>query len=428
MRHSSWQSVLLEALFASLIFVGLLGFSTYMVYHKSINALEQEIKIGLLSNVRSAASTLSGDLHQRITGQTSPDDPVYQQLAAEMERMREASQDVRYIYTTVLDGDTVRFVVNPSPQNDNDGDGLPDPAPALMQVYDNAPPELVTALREHQTGVSVEPYRDQWGTFISAYAPFYDRQGRFSGILAMDLELSSFYQRLEAINRVFSKANVTIAFLGLMVGLMVCWLRRSSQQVRQQLASREQDYQSLQQATEPLQLRRVYDWPLPLLFLRGGAYPRLMEALPSDDASPGGATRDVRQASLRDWWLSQTLSLRPCAASELVVNLNDATEACFAPEHLHAFWQRSFLLWRQLARQPLTIVVGVKDEDLMHWVLDIRLTLTCEPEALSDDDRDWWNRFLRWQGEAAAEQVVIREVARGQLCLDWRVPKFEEAL
>ncbi|MBX9447704.1 PDC sensor domain-containing protein [Dickeya chrysanthemi] len=428
MNASPSRAALAQALFASLIFIGLLGFSTYMVYHKSINALEQEIKIGLLSNVRSAATTLSGDDHQNITARTGRDDPVYQQLAVQLERIRQASQDVRYIYTTVLDQDKVRFVVNPSPQNDNDGDGLPDLPPALMQVYDNAPSELVDALREHKTGVSVQPYRDEWGVFISAYAPFYDRQGVFRGILAMDLELSSFYQRLEALNQVFRKAIITILFLGLVVGLAVWWMRRSSQQVRVQLTSREQAYYALLQATSPLQLERLYDWALPLLFLRGGTHTRPPTGMMLTTVDPVAPEKDdALQANLGEWWQNAAPSLLPCPDSTLTITSHEVLEAHFSPEYHHRFWLQSFQLWRQLAQQPLTIEVSLEEEGLLYWMLEVRLTRSGNPDSVADEDPDWWLRFLHWQAEAVSAQVTVRQVEKGQLWLSWRVQKYPEA-
>ncbi|MEI7064760.1 PDC sensor domain-containing protein [Dickeya chrysanthemi] len=428
MNASPSRAALAQALFASLIFIGLLGFSTYMVYHKSINALEQEIKIGLLSNVRSAATTLSGDDHQNITARTGRDDPVYQQLAVQLERIRQASQDVRYIYTTVLDQDKVRFVVNPSPQNDNDGDGLPDLPPALMQVYDNAPSELVDALREHKTGVSVQPYRDEWGVFISAYAPFYDRQGVFRGILAMDLELSSFYQRLEALNQVFRKAIITILFLGLVVGLAVWWMRRSSQQVRVQLTSREQAYYALLQATSPLQLERLYDWALPLLFLRGGTHTRPPTGMMLTTVDPVAPEKDdALQANLGEWWQNAAPSLLPCLDSTLTITSHEVLEAHFSPEYHHRFWLQSFQLWRQLAQQPLTIEVSLEEEGLLYWMLEVRLTRSGNPDSVADEDPDWWLRFLHWQAEAVSAQVTVRQVEKGQLWLSWRVQKYPEA-
>lgn len=439
MNLSPSRAALVEAVLASLVFIGLLGFSTYMIYQKSLNALEQEIKIGLMSNVRASASTLSGETHQTITADTRRDDAHYVALAAQLERIRQASQDVRYIYTTVLAQDRVLFVVNPSPQNDNDGDGQPDLPPALMQVYDNAPAELVTALREQRAGVSQLPYRDEWGVFISAYAPFYDRQGEFRGVLAMDLELSSFYQRLAALNLVFRKAIVIIFFLGLVGGLAMWWMRRSSQQVRQRLLQREQAYESLRLAVSPLHLARLYDWPLPLLFLRGGVHAWPPETLPASDPEsvrdpnsplepqPPLDCASAQQHNLSQWWRRATPGLLPCPASRLTVSLADSLEAAFSADALDRFWQDSFQLWRRLARQPLAIDIQLQEEALLHWQLMIRITVTGMPDVQVDDDVHWWACFLRWQSLAAAAHVTLNHAARGELCLLWQVNKYTEA-
>ncbi|SLM64876.1 MULTISPECIES: PDC sensor domain-containing protein [Dickeya] len=427
MTRLSTRGALAEAVFASLIFVALLGFSTYMVYHKSINALEQEIKIGLLSTVRAAASTLAGEQFQTISANTSRDDPHYQQLAAQLERIRQASQDVRYIYTTIQDDEQVRFVVNPSPQNDNDGDGLPDLPPALMQVYDHAPAELVSALQRHQTGVSDQPYRDEWGIFISAYAPFYDSHGTFCGVLAMDLELSSFYQRLEALNQVFRKAIITIVFLGLVVGLAVWWMRRNSQQVREQLVSRDSAYAALLQATSPLQLARMHDWPLPLCFLRGGPPAAPAELPVYHEICP--APFAWQQHDLHAWWQAAAAALAPCPRSTLTLHLTGPLEAHFSPDYYQHFWQHSLQLWRQLVQQPLVIDVRLHEEALLHWVISIHLTFTdntAEKPASDEADPGWWPVFLHWQGQAESAQVTLFSPAKGHLCLHWRVAKFPE--
>ncbi|MDW6094783.1 PDC sensor domain-containing protein [Vibrio rhizosphaerae] len=227
MKFSQSTRTWFDATLAATVFIGLLGMTTYLLYAKSVSALEDQIKAGLISTVSASATTLDGDIHRHFQADTSPDDPQYHTMAMHMERIRQAATDVRYIYTCILQPDGVYFVVNPSPQNDGDGDGLPDPPPALMTLYDDAPQELVTALQHQQVSVSSVPYQDQWGTFISAYAPFYDAQGEFVGVLAMDLELSGFYKRLSHIQQVFSKAKIIILFIGLITGMVVWWMRRA---------------------------------------------------------------------------------------------------------------------------------------------------------------------------------------------------------
>ncbi|SBS31080.1 hypothetical protein MSP8887_01427 [Marinomonas spartinae] len=226
MKNSHTLKTIFESVLCSAIFIVLLGTTIDLLYKKSIAALEDQIKIGLISSVSAAASTLDGKLPASFNDKTVVSDPSYQKAAKKMERIREATPNIRYIYTCILKNGVVYFMVNPSPQNDANGDGIPDTPPALMTPYTDAPPELKKALKDHLIMTSSKPYKDKWGTFISGYAPFYNH-GKFIGVLAMDLELSHFYARLMPINRVFDKAKIIILFLGLIFGLTVWWIRRS---------------------------------------------------------------------------------------------------------------------------------------------------------------------------------------------------------
>lgn len=217
----------IEAIGACLVSIILISVSTYMVYVKAKTSLIQEIKIGLESNVSSAATTINGDVHRKFSSNTARDDSLYLSQISPLEEIRIASKDIRYIYTNILQDGRVLFVLNPSPQNDNDGDGQPDLAPALMDEYHNPAPELLSALTEQKTVVS-EIYEDEWGVFISSYAPFYDAKGAFVGTLGMDLELNNFYKRLSPVDIAFEKTVVIILFIGLMTGLLIWYIRRNA--------------------------------------------------------------------------------------------------------------------------------------------------------------------------------------------------------
>lgn len=211
-----------EAALMAFIATTLIFFSTYLLHKKSVASLEEEIKIGLKSNVEAAATTIDGDAHVLFNASTDPEDSLYTVKKAPLEAIRLGAKDIRYIYTNILDQDTVRFVINPSPQNDG---AMP---PQLMDVYHDPSEALVEALTYQRVTVS-EVYKDQWGTFISAYAPFKNSKGEFIGTLGMDLELDNFYKRLEPINVAFEKTVIIILFIGLVIGLFIWYIRKHTE-------------------------------------------------------------------------------------------------------------------------------------------------------------------------------------------------------
>ena len=226
------------------IAIALIFFSTYLVHVKSMESLVEEIKIGLKSNVMSAATTIDGYLHTSFDASTVRKDSVYIAQIMPLENIRINAKDIRYIYTNILVDEKVYFILNPSPQNDNDGDGEPDLAPALMEVYDDPSPALVKALKENVSTVS-DVYEDKWGVFISAYAPFYNKSGELVGTLGMDLELNNFYERLQPIKIAFEKTVLIIIFIGVIIGLLIWYIRIHAQVL---LGYKETSYLRIKQA------------------------------------------------------------------------------------------------------------------------------------------------------------------------------------
>ncbi len=223
----------LEGAAVALVTLVALLSSIYFIYVQAKDAVEEEIKEGLVRNVSAAATTIDGDRHRTFTGDTDPDDPAYVEFLGKLEAIRQASAYVRYLYTCIsLDGN-VYFIANPSPQEDGDGDGQPDAAPQLMDPYEGPGSALLEALATNQPTVDEEPYTDQWGTFYSAYAPFYDSQGRFVGVLGMDLEQSGFEARLQPTLTSTRRAALTTIVIAILCGVAVWFFRRVSWQLSQ---------------------------------------------------------------------------------------------------------------------------------------------------------------------------------------------------
>lgn len=216
-----------EGILTTIICLLALGISSYFIYARALKALQEEIREGLYRNVSSAATTLDGDVHKKFKQKSQKNDPQYVEFLSKMEKIRLASKNVRYIYTNILGADgKVYFIANPSPQNDNDGDGKPDLPPELMDLYSDPGEALLTALKEKKATVDEVPYSDKWGTFYSAYAPFFDKRGNFVGTLGMDLELKDFEEKVAPLTRATLIALAIGVILSILCGLQVWFFRR----------------------------------------------------------------------------------------------------------------------------------------------------------------------------------------------------------
>ena len=90
----------------------------YFIYVRALDALQEEIKEGLVRNVSAVATTIDGDLHKKFRSPSQKNDPEYIDYLKKLESIRQASKYVRYLYTNILVDGRVYFIANPSPQND----------------------------------------------------------------------------------------------------------------------------------------------------------------------------------------------------------------------------------------------------------------------------------------------------------------------
>ncbi len=228
-----FKSPAAQGILFAVLWLAVTNLTIYFIYLRAVEAVKEEIRAGLLRNVSAAATIIDGDQHKRFKSKASRTDPAYSYLTQRLEALRKASKDVRYLYTNIIDSGKVYFIVNGSPQNDNNKDGRPDEAPQLMDPYPDAGKALLEALTKHKATVDQEPYTDVWGTFYSAYAPFYDSKGSFVGTLGMDLELVTLQARLVPIGVAAQRAAFTSGILAVLFGTSVWYFRRTNKSLLQ---------------------------------------------------------------------------------------------------------------------------------------------------------------------------------------------------
>jgi hypothetical protein len=106
--------------------------------------------------------------------------PDFEEIHAQLERMRPANAECRFIYLLAHRSGEVIFLVDSEPFDS------PDSSPP-GQVYEDASPEL---LRAFATGEAMTegPLPDDWGVWVSALVPIRDPgSGNVKAILGMDV-------------------------------------------------------------------------------------------------------------------------------------------------------------------------------------------------------------------------------------------------
>lgn len=125
-------------------------------------------------------------------------DTVNEQLSKYLD-----STDASYIYSmTMNENDEVVFVVDTDTE---------DPAD-ILEVYEDTNEELLGAFSGVAQG-DKEISKDEWGRYMSGYAPVMDQSGKVIGIVGVDFEVSSINKTMLSMMHKFSIiALLTIAF------------------------------------------------------------------------------------------------------------------------------------------------------------------------------------------------------------------------
>ncbi|GIV21092.1 MAG: hypothetical protein KatS3mg023_2843 [Armatimonadota bacterium] len=202
-----------------------------LLQRKAENALHHEVRQNLLRLARIAALHVDGDRHLLW----KPEDaftPEYQKAIAPFYRLMEASKDIHDIYTCVLRGGKVYFVLG-TPDKDPQT-GKPDYS-YLKKPYDEATPELLRALHEGLAIAEKRFYTDQWGTVLSGYAPIRDSSGKLAGIVGVDLHVNEYRKRLASIRRHAIITHTLVLAVSALIGAVVYLLSRRSARAHRQL-------------------------------------------------------------------------------------------------------------------------------------------------------------------------------------------------
>ncbi|MFZ0426915.1 MAG: adenylate/guanylate cyclase domain-containing protein [Acidobacteriota bacterium] len=193
-----------------------------ILYYHAREALFQALQSKVLSIASTAASSIDGDLHQKIRTREDEDSPAYAELVAELRRARDANRrpdvEVAYMYT---------FLYNPEKPGEIlfgvDAEEDPSEKSHVGDVYEGRPgtPLIIT-----EDQVDGDFSVDRWGTWLSANAPIKNRAGVVVAALGVDVRAEDVLNRLAAIR--WSLLTAVGASITLAVLLSIALAKRVS--------------------------------------------------------------------------------------------------------------------------------------------------------------------------------------------------------
>ncbi len=221
---------LLHALLAGGTILAISSLGLFFLWSAAREAQLHSVRTELTQLARVAATGVDGDLHRRIKSQAQAGSPEHLAALAPLVRFHKATSDVIYVYTAVLREGQIYFVLGTDYLYKVVGDDLP-PDP-IMKPHNTPDAALRRALEQHAVAVNETPVQEEVRSYMSAYAPFFDREGRFVGVVGIDMWTRDLNERLAVIRQAGLFAFVAVTLLSVLAGFVVLRLSRAAESAR----------------------------------------------------------------------------------------------------------------------------------------------------------------------------------------------------
>lgn len=173
----------------------LIFFITFLLY--SHHQLKEQSQDKLISLASTAAQLIDSKEHNTLRTREDEGSQAYQEIKAVLGEFKEANPDIIYIYTMrkTAEDNLWEFVVDAEEEQPSH----------IGDLYDVSQQEEMK--KAFRGPIADEDFaQDQWGTFLSGYAPIQDENGNAVAIVGLDMKAEVFHAK---------KVNIALEALAL---------------------------------------------------------------------------------------------------------------------------------------------------------------------------------------------------------------------
>ena len=183
------------------------------------------IRSDLARMARVAASTIDGDRLGKLDSADKHGSQEYLDVIAPLVDFHRQIPELYYVYTVSLKGGRACFGLDTATQQASLNFGRPMVASRLMESYEDADPFMIRALTHGGVETTDSLFTDEYGTFMSGFAPIRDSRQQLVGVVGVDLEVSDFQARMDQFHIATIGAGVISGLIAILLGISVGWVR-----------------------------------------------------------------------------------------------------------------------------------------------------------------------------------------------------------
>ncbi len=193
-RRDAWTAATAVFLVLVLSALGITLLAYKALYHRTVHELS--------TYAHTAAVLTDGDALATLTRPTQQATASYLAIQNTYRKILRANPELAYLYTFRKTGDAITFIVD-TPLEHSAKPKDQQHVAAIGEAYTDISPGITKTFATGREQVEDAPYSDEWGTFMSAYAPIFDHDHRLVAIVGADMDIQGFYSLLRHMWSVF---------------------------------------------------------------------------------------------------------------------------------------------------------------------------------------------------------------------------------
>jgi two-component system, sensor histidine kinase len=189
----SRQRIRRESVLLAATIFGVAAVALSFNYLSATRLLRQEVSESLRHLVSIAASEMDPALVASITSPEQTGNADYRRASAPLLKLRRLVPEIFYAYVLVNSPEGLRFTLDSTYYIKNPRDFVS--SLSVGQLYLDPSADALQAARSGLIQISAKPYTDQFGTFMSGFAPIRNSDGEQVGLVGIDFSLAQLQRK-----------------------------------------------------------------------------------------------------------------------------------------------------------------------------------------------------------------------------------------
>lgn len=203
----------LSSAFVSIVVVTALGLGT-VTFLSARWQLRESLRQRLGDVAAAASFNIDPGEHELLREEGDMELPVYQKYREQFRRLKKSNPDIGYLYTMRRTGEGDYVFVLDSGETEEEFS-------PLGSVYEDFTPTLEASFSPpYQVRVETDFYTDQWGTWLSSFAPLMDQGGRLVGVLGLDMSAARVVEYETGFLSLIGGFCLGVSLLGALAGIL----------------------------------------------------------------------------------------------------------------------------------------------------------------------------------------------------------------